>query len=208
MDEFERKEEQEAKQSRRLMDLEAVVNDIADVLKGIDSSRVQFKSSRPPFKEFSTGRRTLRGTSTGEARRRKPESYARYGGCAKTMRTPDLMLLGHWALEIKLARPFGDNGKLAENWSVNLLHPYPGNTSLLGDCLKLREMACYERKAVISIGYEHVPAQVALEPLWKAFEVVAESVLDIKLGTRVEAIRDDLIHSVHQRLRVVAWKVC
>lgn len=190
------------------MDLEAVVNDIADVLKGIDSSRVQFKSSRPPFKEFQPG---VGPCGEPQLVRLVAESLNRmpqYGGCAKTMRTPDLMLVGHWALEIKLARPFGDNGKLAENWSVNLLHPYPGNTSLLGDCLKLREMTCSERKAVIAIGYEHAPAQVDLEPLWKAFEVVAESVLDIKLGTRVEAIRDDLIHSVHQRLRVVAWKVC
>jgi hypothetical protein len=90
---------------------------------------------------------------------------------------------------------------------VNLLHPYPGNTSLLGDCLKLREMACVERKAVIAIGYEHDPAQVSLEPLWKAFEVVADAVLNIKLGARVEMTREGLIHPVHQRLRVVAWKV-
>lgn len=123
------------------------------------------------------------------------------------MRSPDLMLAGHWALEIKFARPFGDNGKLAENWSVNLLRPYPGNTSLLGDCLKLREMTCPERKAVIAVGYEHDPAQVSLEPLWKAFEVVATVALNIKLGARVEAVRDRLIHPVHQRLVVVGWEI-
>src|SRR6058998_405930 len=33
--------------------------------------------------------------------------------------------------------PFGDNGKEAENWSVNLLHPYEGNVSTIGDCCKL-----------------------------------------------------------------------
>jgi len=41
------------------------------------------------------------------------------------------------ALEFKIARPFGDNGKEAENWSVNLPHPYAGNVSVIGDCLKL-----------------------------------------------------------------------
>jgi hypothetical protein len=182
------------------MELEAVVQDIADVLKGIDSSQVPFKRFQPgvgPYGEPQLVKLIAEGLN------RTP----RYGGCAKIMRTPDLMLAGHWALEIKLARPFGDNGKLAENWSVNLLHPYPGNTSLLGDCLKLQGMTCSERKAVIAIGYEHDPAQVSLEPLWKSFEVVAEAVLNIKLGTRVEVTRDDLIHSVHQRLRVVAWKV-
>lgn len=53
-------------------------------------------------------------------------------------------------------------------------------------------MSCAESKAVIAIGYEHDPAQVPLEPLWKAFELVAEAVLNIKLGARVEATRDQI----------------
>jgi hypothetical protein len=79
------------------------------------------------------------------------------------MRTPDLLIEEHWALELKLARPFGDNGRAAENWSANLLHPYSGNTSLLGDCLKLKAMTRSEQKGVIAIGYEHTPAQISLE---------------------------------------------
>jgi hypothetical protein len=43
-----------------------------------------------------------------------------YAGAVRTKRTPDLLIPGAWALEFKLARPFGDNGKEAENWSVNL----------------------------------------------------------------------------------------
>jgi hypothetical protein len=31
-----------------------------------------------------------------------------------------------------------NNGKEAETWSVNLLHPYPGNVSVIGDCLSCR----------------------------------------------------------------------
>lgn len=129
------------------MDLETVINDIADVLKGIDSSLVRFKSSRPPFKEFQPGVGPCPEPQLVKLIAERLNRILRYGACAKTMRSPDLMLAGHWALEIKLARPFRDNGKLAENWSVNLLHPYPGNISLLGDCLKLREMTCPERKA-------------------------------------------------------------
>src|SRR5208337_1745787 len=104
----------------------------------------------------------------------------------KTMRTPDLLIVGHWALEIKLARPFGDNGKPAENWSVNLLHPYPGNTSLLGDCLKLQSLTCEEQTGVIAIGYEHDPPRVALAPLLDSFEVIARQVLGIHLRRRAE----------------------
>jgi hypothetical protein len=50
----------------------------------------------------------------------------------------DLLITGAWALEFKLARSYGDNGKDEENWSVNLLHPYEGNTSASGNCLKLQ----------------------------------------------------------------------
>jgi hypothetical protein len=38
----------------------------------------------------------------------------RYGGAVRTKRTPDLLIPNRWALEIKIARPFGDNAKEAE----------------------------------------------------------------------------------------------
>lgn len=183
-----------------LMDIEAVVQDIADVLKRIDSSRLPFKKFQPgvgPYGEPQLVKLVAAGLNNIE----------QYAGCVKTMRTPDLLIEKHWALEIKLARPFGDNGKSAENWSVNLLHPYSGNTSLLSDCLKLQGSTRSEQKGVIAIGYEHDPAQVSLEPLWKAFEIVAAGVLNIQLGPRAEAHRDSLIHPVHQRLVVVGWKI-
>ena len=63
--------------------------------------------------------------------------------------------IGPLALEIKLVRPFGDNGKPAENWSVNLLHPYAGNASAIGDCLRLEAWEGLERRACVAIGYEH-----------------------------------------------------
>ncbi len=182
------------------MELETIVQDIADVLKSIDSSRVPFKNFQPgvgPYGEPQLVKLVAGGLN----------GISRYGGSAKTMRTPDLLIEGHWALEIKIARPFGDNGKSAENWSVNLLHPYGGNTSLLGDCLKLQAISRSERKGVIAVGYEHDPIQVTLEPLWKAFEVVAAAVLNIQLGSRIEAKRDGLVHPVHQRLVVVGWEI-
>jgi hypothetical protein len=123
------------------------------------------------------------------------------------MRTPDLLIAGYWALEIKIARPFGDNGSLAENWSVNLLHPYPGNTSLLGDCLKLQSQLREEQRAAVVIGYEHNPAQVSLEPLIRCFEVIASEVLSIQLGKRVSATRTHLVHPVHQRVIVNGWNI-
>ena len=169
------------------MNIETIVQDIADVVKSVDSSRAPFRDFQPgvgPYGEPQLVKLFAAGLN----------GIPRYEGCAKTMRTPDLLIEKHWALEIEIARPFGDNGKSAANWSVNLLHPYSGNASLLGDCLKLQAMTRSEQKGVIAIGYEHDPAQVSLEPLWKAFEVIAAAVLNIKLGTRAEARRDGLIH--------------
>ena len=125
----------------------------------------------------------------------------RYAG-VRTKRTPDLLIPGYWALECKIARPFGDNGKPAENWSVNLLHPYAHNASLIGDCMKLRSLTCTERKAAIVIGYEHTPPQISLRPLLNAFELVTRQVLGVPLGARVQAERTGLVHPVHQQLMV------
>jgi hypothetical protein len=130
-----------------------------------------------------------------------------YSGLVATKRSPDLLIRGNWALEFKIARPFGDNGKPAENWSVNLLHPYPGNVSAIGDCIKLASSSGIERKGVIVIGYEHSPSQISLDTLIGAFEVIARNVADIDLAPRVETSCGGLIHPVHQVARVFGWEV-
>jgi len=112
------------------MELPEIINDVADELVAIDSSRAPFKQFQPgvgPYGEPQLIR---------ELSKRLSERSA-YTGRVVTKRTPDLLIQGEWAIEFKIARPFGDNGKPAENWSVNLLHPYSGNVSLIGDCLKL-----------------------------------------------------------------------
>ena len=130
------------------MHLESVVSDIADVLKIIDAEAI-------PFKSFQAGVGPYGEPQLAKLVAEHLNRSAKYDLGVRTKRTPDLLIVGSWALEMKIARPFGDNGKLAENWSVNLLHPYGGNTSLLGDCLKLLSHSCKERKAVVAIGYEH-----------------------------------------------------
>jgi hypothetical protein len=47
----------------------------------------------------------------------------KYRRSVRTKGCPDLLIPDEWAIEFKIARPYGDNGKEAENWSVNLLHP-------------------------------------------------------------------------------------
>jgi hypothetical protein len=177
------------------MDLDRVIIDIADVLKRIDNFGATFKDFRPGIGPF------------GEPQLVKMSLLPRYSSGVSTMRTPDLLIHKHWALKIKIARPFGDNNRLAENWSVNLLHPYPGNTSLLGDCLKLQLSQCEEKRGVLAIGYEHEPAKVDLEPLWRGFELLAAGVMNVNLGARAMARRTGLIHPVHQQVIVAGWQM-
>lgn len=179
--------------------LPKLVARIADELVAIDCSGQAFRHFSPgvgPFGEPQLIRLLA-------DRIRKSPEYAE----AATRRAPDLLIPSQWAIEFKIARPFGDNGKEAENWSVNLLHPYPGNVSVVGDCLKLLEHSGSERRAALVIGYEHTPAKIDLSPLFASFEAIARNVMSLRLSDRVEQRRLGLCHPVHQQLRVAAWEV-
>ena len=110
------------------MELAQVVNDVAEALTALDGCGVRFKQFQPG--EGPYGEPQLVGAVA-----RHLNSLPAYRGAARTKRIPDLLVPGEWALEFKIARPFGDNGKEAENWSVNLLHPYAGNVSVIGEAL-------------------------------------------------------------------------
>lgn len=119
----------------------------------------------------------------------------------------DLVIPNQWAIEFKLIRPFGDNGKEAEQWSENVLHPYPGNTSAIGDCLKLINSGFNEKKAIIIFGFEHTPPVLDITIAIKAFEKIATEVVGIKLGEKYVAEFNDLIHPVHQKGKVFGWEI-
>jgi len=182
------------------MDLRNVVADVADALVGIDTSGI-------PFKQFQPGVGPYGEPQLIRLIAKHLETIGEYTGRLVVKRTPDLLIRDYWALEFKLARPFGDNAALAENWSVNLLHPYPGNVSALGDCLKLLDLPGPERCATVVVGYEHDPPQVSLDPLIRSFELIASEVLEVRLGERVELVKTGLMHPVHQRVRIFAWEV-
>jgi len=182
------------------MELKEVVNDIATGLSGFDAAGNRFREFQPgigPFGEPQLVKEVAIYLNT----------LPKYHGSVRTKRCPDLLIPNEWAIEVKITRPYGDNGKEAENWSVNLLHPYRGNTSSIGDCYKLLSLASTERKAVLVVGYEHAPAKIDLTPLVQSFEAIATSVAGIKLGPRVQVQCDGLIHPVHQKAKLFAWEV-
>lgn len=183
------------------MGLFEITTDIADAVVSIDASRIPFKQFQPGVGPY--GEPQLLKSIADYLNAKLPK----YQNRVITKRTPDLLIPNEWALEFKIVRPFGDNGKEAENWSVNLLHPYRGNTSAIGDCIKLIEKGGIERMAVVVIGYEHAPPKIDLTTLIKSFEVVAERVANVELSSKIEIRRTGLIHPVHQAVRVFAWEV-
>ena len=174
-----------------------LVNTIADILK-------LFDSEKPIHKEFKPGIGPF-----GEPQIVKiiAQRLSAMGIDSRTKRIPDLVVQNEWAIEFKIVRPFGDNGKEAENWSVNMLHPYPGNVSLISDAIKLIQLDNYPNKGLFVIGYEHNPARISLDPLINSFESITRQVLNIKLGERIEYRKEGLVHPEHQVLRCIGWKL-
>jgi len=179
------------------MEYTEIVKIIADLLKEFDLESPVHKTFRPGIGPF------------GEPQivRMIADRLCKRGLVAATKRTPDLVIEQQWAIEFKIVRPFGDNGKEAENWSVNMLHPYAGNTSLIGDAIKLANLGAYPHKGLFLIGFEHNPYKICLDPLLDSFEVIASQVMRIRLHKRIEEKRDGLVHSEHQVLRCIGWQL-
>lgn len=178
-----------------------------DLISEFTDARVRIDISGERFRAFQSGVGPFGEPQLVKHIATHLNQLPKYDRTVRTKRTPDLLIPNEWAIEFKITRPFGDNGREAESWSVNLLHPYPGNVSTIGDCYKLAKYEGSERRAVVVIGYEHVPPKVDLTVLVESFEAIAKNVLGFILSSRIETRHDGLIHPVHQSLRVFAWEV-
>jgi hypothetical protein len=174
-----------------------IVKTIADILKEFDAEMPIHKTFRPGIGPF--GEPQIVGKIA--------ERLSAKGIASQTKRTPDLDIQHRWAIEFKIVRPFGDNGKEAENWSVNMLHPYAGNVSLIGDAIKLSKLDTFPHKGLFVIGFEHNPAKISLDPLLDSFESISRRVMKIDLGERIEQKREELVHSEHQVVRCIGWQL-
>jgi hypothetical protein len=97
------------------MELQEVVTDIAMGISALDSAGSRFREFQPGVGPFGEPQ-LVKDIAT------QLNTLTKYRGAVRTKRCPDLLIPGEWAIEVKITRPFGDNGKEAENWSVNLLH--------------------------------------------------------------------------------------
>lgn len=194
-----------------MRDVQEVVHDFATAFKAVDASA---PIGRSKTREYRPGIGPLTETeairlATEWLRRAKPEIYSLAGPKPYPISRQlcDVVVPGKWALEFKLIRPFGDNGAEAEHWSENVLHPYPGNVSAIGDAIKLAESKFEERKAVIVYGFEHLPTKIDLNIVVKCFEVICREVVKVHLGLRASAEFTELMHACHQHGKVFGWEV-
>jgi hypothetical protein len=181
--------------------------DFANPLKSVDADGRAFKNYSPGVGPY--GEREAIEAALPKLRKNKSSRYAdaalEYSDAG--IKNLDLLIPSQWAVEFKMVRPYKNNGTIFEHWSENALHPYEGNTSALGDCLKLLSSGVSERKAVLIFGCERTPPTVKLDAAIRGFEVLAREVMNLRLTPRVEQLRDSLIHPVHQQLRVFAYEV-
>jgi hypothetical protein len=108
-----------------------------------------------------------------------------------------------WAIEVKMIRALGDNGKPDDTYLHEVLSPYESDHSALSDATKLRRSAFQCRRAILAYGYDY-PAR-PLEPVLHALEVLLRDSGDV--GQRAQEEFGELVHPVHTRGRVIAWEV-
>jgi hypothetical protein len=108
-----------------------------------------------------------------------------------------------WAVEVKMLRLMGDNGKPNDNMLMHILSPYPSHRSALTDCQKLAASGFSGSLAVLIYGYDY--DALPMEPAVAAFEQLAKQ--RVRLGPRQFARFEGLIHPVHRRGGVFVWEV-
>ena len=92
-----------------MIDLKYFIDDFAQALYDVDRNGAAHKNFRPgigPFGESDAVKAAL-----AILREKCPEKYSK----AVTQRQPDFLIPNQWQIEFKILRPFGDNGKEAEN---------------------------------------------------------------------------------------------
>ena len=108
-----------------------------------------------------------------------------------------------WAIEVKMARFRGDNGKPDDTAIKDLLSPYASDRSALTDCEKLATSGFRCQTALLVYGFDYPDR--SLDPAIYALELLASS--KVNLGPRIEAVIGQLVHPVHADGRLFAWEI-
>ena len=191
------------------MELEHITGSLARAWEHVDATGPKNKMYSPglgPFDERDVVRRLINHLAQsapevfgGLAAREVP--YARSGSldyCDLCVGRPGAW---QWAIEIKVARVFRNNGDLEPSAVSHILSPY--EESALRDCVKILAFERVNRRAILIIGYDY-PAY-PIEVLIEDFETLA--MRRVSLGGRVSAAFSGHIHPFHRQGWMFAWEV-
>lgn len=194
-----------------MLGLDEIVSDFAFAFKAVDTAapkgRSKTREYRPGIGPLAENEAIRLATEWLKTTKPIPYDGAGPKLYPGSRQLCDLVLPSQWAVEFKLIRPFGDNGVEAEHWSENILHPYPGNVSSVGDALKLVDSKFNERRAIVVYGFEHLPPKIDLDIAVKCFELMCTEVVRIQLSRRSFGAFVDLVHPCHQHGKVFGWEV-
>ena len=160
------------------IDLCAFVSDFAAALKAVDSDSPVAKSARNGA-PYQPGIGPHTETHTVELVTNRLRSEPSYATCTSDVPYPGVsrqrcdLCFGaspewEWAIELKLLRMLGDNGKPNDNMITHILSPYPIHRSAVTDGEKLVSSALAGKKAVVIFGYDY--DQYPMEPAIAGFE--------------------------------------
>jgi len=109
-----------------------------------------------------------------------PSWHSRLRVCYPDSKQTCDWLLGtrtEWAIEIKMSRPNGDNGKPDDTAIKDILSPYASDRSALTDCTKLAHSVIAPRKAILIYGFDD--PRRPLSDMIAAFETLARTRVDL-----------------------------
>lgn len=198
------------------LSLERLVSDFTSAIEIVDAAEPQAQSARSKKKyQPGIGPHTETQTVDMVAQALRENYGDRYRGKLETdipyVENPrqkcDLCWGSNepwdWAIEVKMLRMLGDNGKPNDNMLMHILSPYPRHRSALTDCEKLSESRLGKKCAVLIYAYEseRYPIITAID----AFEILAKE--RVQLGSRISEDFEGLVHPVHSEGSVFAWEI-
>lgn len=189
-----------------MISLRTIVEDFAHAMSAVDRHRPQhvtrkgvpYRPGIGPFPETSTVEMVARELRSGRGYA-DLEADVRYPERGSTQRCD--LCTEEWAIEVKMLRLFGDDGKPNDDMLTHILSPYPSHRSALTDCVKLGSSGIRPQRAVLIYAYEY--PEWPSEPALAAFERLAEA----WIGPRESARTGVLIHPVHAEASVHAWEL-
>jgi hypothetical protein len=148
--------------------LDQLVHDFAAGMAAVDALRPQAESARSertyqpgigPHSESATVEMVMQRLGA-DASLPYADSFKLEVPYPSSPRSKCDLCLGHapdweWAVEFKMLRLMGDNGKPNDNILMHILSPYPKHRSALTDCEKLLDSGLRGRKAIVVFGYEY-----------------------------------------------------